>query len=53
MKLFQKLQDGKDEYNLIFSAHGLPQKIVDAGDPYEKQMIEHVEILSQKLKEKI
>uniref|UniRef100_UPI00404789AF ferrochelatase n=1 Tax=Aliarcobacter sp. TaxID=2321116 RepID=UPI00404789AF len=41
-----------NEYNLIFSAHGLPQKIVDAGDPYEKQMIEHVGILSQKLKNK-
>ena len=40
------------EYNLIFSAHGLPQKIVDAGDPYEQQMIEHVKILSEKLKEK-
>ena len=37
------------EYNLIFSAHGLPQKIVDAGDPYEQQMIEHVKILSEKL----
>ena len=40
------------DYNLIFSAHGLPQNIVDAGDPYEKQMIEHVEILSNILKEK-
>lgn len=40
------------EYNLIFSAHGLPQKIVDAGDPYEFQMNEHVKILSDKLREK-
>ena len=40
------------EYNLIFSAHGLPQKIVDAGDPYELQMNEHVKILSNKLVEK-
>lgn len=40
------------EYNLIFSAHGLPQKIVDAGDPYEIQMNEHVKILSDKLAEK-
>ncbi|MBL3520651.1 ferrochelatase [Arcobacter lanthieri] len=40
------------EYNLIFSAHGLPQKIVDNGDPYQKQMIEHIEILKQKLEEK-
>jgi ferrochelatase len=23
---------------ILFSAHGLPQKIVDAGDPYEKQI---------------
>ena len=40
------------EYNLIFSAHGLPQKIVKAGDPYEKQMNEHVKILSEKLSQK-
>lgn len=40
------------EYNLIFSAHGLPQKIVDKGDPYEKQVNEHVEILSQMLNKK-
>lgn len=35
------------DYNLIFSAHGLPQKIVDNGDPYEKQVNEHVLILTQ------
>lgn len=38
-----------DEYNLIFSAHGLPQKIVDNGDPYEKHVTEHVEILTEML----
>lgn len=40
------------DYNLIFSAHGLPQKIVDAGDPYEKQINNHVNLLISKLKEK-
>ena len=40
------------EYNLIFSAHGLPQKIVDKGDPYEEQMNEHVEILKNMLEKK-
>ncbi len=40
------------EYNLIFSAHGLPQKIVDAGDPYEKQVNEHVKILTQMLEKR-
>jgi len=40
------------EFNLIFSAHGLPQKIVNSGDPYETQVNEHVEILSKILEEK-
>jgi len=42
----------KNDYNLIFSAHGLPQKIVDNGDVYQKQIIEHTEILKQKLQSK-
>jgi len=42
--------ENPSEYNLLFSAHGLPQNIVDAGDPYEKQMIEHVAILSNILR---
>jgi ferrochelatase len=40
------------DYNLVFSAHGLPQNIVDAGDPYEKQMIEHVDILTNMIKQR-
>jgi ferrochelatase len=44
--------DNPNEYNLIFSAHGLPQKIVDAGDPYEKQINEHVALLKDKLLDK-
>ncbi len=43
--------ENPNEYNLIFSAHGLPQKIVDAGDPYEKHVNEHVKILAEILKE--
>ncbi len=37
------------EYDLIFSAHGLPQKIVDRGDSYQKEVEEHVDILKNKL----
>ncbi len=52
-KIKESLKEWNDkEVNLIFSAHGLPQKIVDAGDSYEKEINEHVEILSQMLKEK-
>ncbi len=49
--IINSVTDAKS-YNLIFSAHGLPQKIVDAGDPYEKQINEHVEILSKILESK-
>ncbi len=44
-----KVQGKYNDFHLIFSAHGLPQKIVDRGDPYQKQVEEHVEILKEKL----
>jgi ferrochelatase len=39
------------DFDIIFSAHGLPQKIVDAGDVYEKHIQKHVKILEEKMKE--
>lgn len=42
--------DNTSEYNLIFSAHGLPQKIVDAGDVYEKHVNEQVDLLKNLFK---
>ncbi|MEA1914145.1 MAG: ferrochelatase [Campylobacterota bacterium] len=41
----------KKDTHLIFSAHGLPQKIVDNGDPYAQQVQEHVRILSSMLEQ--
>ncbi len=41
--------DNTQEYELIFSAHSLPQKIVDRGDPYLQEIQEHVKILSNLL----
>ncbi len=40
------------EFDLIFSAHSLPEKIVQSGDPYQKEIEENVKLLKQKLKEK-
>ncbi len=40
------------EYELIFSAHSLPQKIVDKGDPYQREILLHVEYLKDILEEK-
>ncbi len=46
----QTLSNSKaEEFDLIFSAHSLPQKIVKAGDPYENQIKEHVGILKEVL----
>ncbi len=45
---------GNDDYrdfDLIFSAHGLPQKIVDAGDVYERHIMKHVKILKNMLED--
>ena len=44
-----KVQDKHNDFHLIFSAHGLPQKVIDSGDPYQKQVEEHIEILKEKL----
>lgn len=37
-------QDSKD-YILILSAHSLPQSIIDAGDPYQKECEQNTELL--------
>lgn len=37
------------DFDLIFSAHGLPQKIVNAGDVYQKHVQKHVAILNKML----
>ena len=42
--------DNAAEIDLVFSAHGLPQKIVDKGDLYQGQVEEHIKILKNMLK---
>lgn len=40
-------RDSAENFTLIFSAHGLPQKVVDSGDPYQREIEKNVEILTQ------
>lgn len=48
----ETIKDAKyEDFDLIFSAHGLPQKIVDAGDVYEKHVNKHVTLLRNMLKD--
>ena len=51
-RIKEKMGDAQyRDFDIIFSAHGLPQKIVDAGDVYEKHITRHVEILKNMLKD--
>jgi len=44
-----RVQAKYSDFHLIFSAHGLPQKVVDNGDTYQKEIENHVEVLKEKL----
>ncbi len=51
-RIREKMEDSDyNDFDIIFSAHGLPQKIVDAGDPYQRHVERHVELLKKKLQE--
>lgn len=52
--LVQKIKEALGENDashleLIFSAHSLPQKIVDKGDPYQKEITLHVKLIESLL----
>jgi ferrochelatase len=42
--------ENPEEFELIFSAHGLPKKIIEKGDVYQKHIEKNVEILKKMLK---
>jgi ferrochelatase len=51
-RIAEVMQDGNyEDFDIIFSAHGLPKKIVEAGDVYEKHVKRHVKILSDMMQE--
>ncbi len=37
------------EWHVLFSAHGLPKKMIEKGDPYAQQILEHFYLLKNKL----
>lgn len=41
--VFERIREGlagqnPSEYTLVFSAHGLPQRVIDRGDPYQQEI---------------
>ncbi len=51
--ILEQIQNITTPFRLLFSAHSLPQKIINKGDPYQKQIIETVEHIMQKLPKNI
>lgn len=47
-RIKEQMQDvNYEDFDIIFSAHGLPQKIVDVGDVYQRHVEKHVGILKE------
>lgn len=44
--------DSPVDFNLVFSAHGLPKSVIEKGDPYQGEIEENVRLLLVKLKER-
>jgi ferrochelatase len=44
-----KSQNAEPEVHVLFSAHSLPQKIIDEGDPYADQTIETIEEITKRI----
>ena len=52
-RIEEALVDKKSgEFELIFSAHSLPQKIIRSGDSYQKEVLLHIELLKKIINEK-
>jgi ferrochelatase len=45
LELFPNTLKGKTE--LLFSAHSIPQKLVDDGDPYQEQILESIRLIME------
>jgi len=47
-----KNMDNNEKVAVLFSAHGLPISVIEAGDPYEKQINKTVSLISEKISRK-
>jgi ferrochelatase len=49
VRLIENSIDGRSNYRILFSAHGLPEKIIKSGDPYQWQVEKTVKNIVDKL----
>jgi len=45
----EQLKEGNGKKHVLFSAHGVPKSYIEAGDPYQEQIVECVEKISDQL----
>ncbi|MFZ3137853.1 MAG: ferrochelatase [Thermodesulfovibrionales bacterium] len=45
----RRTQNAEPEVHVLFSAHSLPQKIIDEGDPYADQTIETIQEITKRI----
>jgi ferrochelatase len=45
----EQLEEGNHEIHVLFSAHGVPQSYVEAGDPYQQQIMDCVHRISKRI----
>lgn len=50
VSLIKKEIENEKNYIILFSAHGLPEKTIDAGDPYQWQITRSVNLITDSLK---
>ena len=50
-RIKEALKDDKaEDFELVFSAHGLTQRVIDKGDLYQKHILANVEFVKEELK---
>ncbi len=52
-KYKQAKNDGNENIRILFSAHGLPEKIIKAGDPYQNQCEQSAQAIASNLSKKL
>jgi protoporphyrin/coproporphyrin ferrochelatase len=50
LESFSRGSNADPDIHVLFSAHGLPQKIIDEGDPYVQQTMETIEEITRRIK---
>lgn len=49
LQQFERQGEARDQVHILFSAHSLPEKIVEMGDPYPEQLLETSRLIADRI----